>query len=943
MQGISIFQQIYAPRVAHVVTGFDGVSHNTHSPYAIGGVVGSTGKMTAIVANDQADTWHIVNLKCGKIFDAVAVLGAFDESEAANMAMRYHGQYFDAVCGDVCESNTGGLQRFLNHPVYMRTNRPVYAEELAKLQDIPSTQAILWDGVQLKSHNGSSKHLLLDMMRCDDDKALLEKMDFVEEESQLDGEIAEYDALVVEAYKLESTVSKLALAMDKATSISTLKVAKQTLSKPKTMRGFGVIQQLVSFELSDGQAVSIIFNVSDSEANASAKMTKDDLLVAWKYKLNSRDITAAVQPNATQNVSLNMIASRIMGLADANSEKFVAAQKKKDAMQTELADTNQRVKDLQGQEQALLQEIADLQKQLDEKAKNKALQEAESRAEIEGMGKDVQSAPQDRPTDLSSQRVSLTDKDVAEMPYEQRTELDARIDSLSPNELGYLGVILNYKTSDKQKIANDAKQEHPDYLKTALESLDKTMAQEAVRKKIAEIGKQPNRDDALALAVKFTKEMPNEAERIRIELYLAISQNKWKGIEVKLPQQPPKLKTDAEVLASVKRLQKSFDGTEFRLNISKANTDFIRGTLIKGSGSSMSSQEFSYFNNKGFDLGYIEYGNQFNFDTFNLILKGIEKWLQGDIIPKFYVGTDVNWDMDSISTPLKIKEALDKALSEGLAMQQPSEPEPTPTKISTLQQYLSKSELFKDKNVWAIDDFGKENGMVIYSRDEQDGFSIGIVDKLKQVNMQYTDIDTDQQTNESFSTENITNEQVIEKIKMFIAKYEQNSVELSPVQPISEPPVVEQDNAEKNMTAADFLALGGKEWVKDDMTRIYINAKVFNDLMGTSFGDSNNKFFFDVNTSALMRSYKGKKPQVEKQYEPVQQQSSEPVSEPPMTNPDRDYLQSIIDGDVDPLIVDMDAVIALAKKYDGDAEITPLLDQALEVINQAEQEAAKGI
>lgn len=383
MQGISIFQQIYAPRVAHVVTGFDGVSHNTHSPYAIGGVVGGVGKMTAIVANDQADTWHIVNLKCGKIFDAVAVLGAFDESEAANMAMRYHGQYFDAVCGDVCESNTGGLQRFLNHPVYMRTNRPVYAEELAKLQDIPSTQAILWDGVQLKSHNGSSKHLLLDMMRCDDDKALLEKMDFVEEESQLDGEIAEYDSLVVEAYKLEGTVSKLALAMDKATSISTLKVANQTLSKPKTMRGFGVIQQLVSFELSDGQAVSIIFNVSDSEANASAKMTKDDLLVAWKYKLNSRDITAAVQPNATQNVSLNMIASRIMGLADANSEKFVAAQKKKDAMQTELANTNQQVKDLQGQEQALLQEIADLQKQLDKKAKNQT----------------VQSAPQERPAD----------------------------------------------------------------------------------------------------------------------------------------------------------------------------------------------------------------------------------------------------------------------------------------------------------------------------------------------------------------------------------------------------------------------------------------------------------------------------------------------------------------------------------------------------------------
>lgn len=879
MQGISIFQQIYAPRVAHVVTGFDGVGHNTHSPYAIGGVVGSVGKMTAIVANDQADTWHIVNLKCGNLFDAVAVLGAFDESEAANMAMRYHGQYFDAVCGDVCESNTGGLQRFLNHPVYMRTNRPVYAEELAKLQDVPSTQAILWDGVQLKSHNGSSKHLLLDMMRCDDDKALLEKMDFVEEESQLDGEIAEYDALVVEAYKLESTVSKLALAMDKATSISTLKVAKQTLSKPKTMRGFGVIQQLVSFELSDGQAVSIIFNVSDSEANASAKMTKDDLLVAWKYKLNSRDITAAVQPNATQNVSLNMIASRIMGLADANSEKFIAAQKKKDAMQTELADTNQQVKDLQGQEQALLQEIADLQKQLDEKAKNNKALEAQNanqenqnidtpliltgkelgdfpdteegkkalraaaKAEFEKLlgqwvdcpalnalegqntkveirkrgikeffafsadkrklklasaisqiiktakiapdswqpnnktdkkpstlgyyhlsnsvkldgdvfnlrviiekdnngllhydvivsdeqaidvfdGVDNNLLEQPCPDNNSGGSPSIKDsienehhpvnvfdslpsgyvvnlfiegepaevvhvEDAPQEPTANHSELDARVDALDARELGYLGVFLNYSTTDLSKITEKAKQEHPDDLKTALESLDKTMAQEAVRKKIAEIGKQPNRDDALALAVKFTKEMPSEAERIRTELYLAIAQNKWRGIEVKLPQQPPKLKTDAEVLASVKRLQKSFEGTEFRLNISKVNTDYIRGTLIKGAGSSMSSQEFSYFNNKGFDLGYIEYGNQFDFDTFNPILKAIEKWLQGETIPKFYVGTDVNWDMDSISTPLKIKEALDKALAEGLAIaSEPVQPASEPPMTNTDRDYL---------------------------------------------------------------------------------------------------------------------------------------------------------------------------------------------------------------------------------------------------------------
>lgn len=264
-------------------------------------------------------------------------------------------------------------------------------------------------------------------------------------------------------------------------------------------------------------------------------------------------------------------------------------------------------------------------------------QEAESRAEVEGM-------------------------------TNNHKELDARIDALDSKALGYLGVFLNYSTTNPTEISEKAKLENYENLKAALDKLDDAMAQDEIRQKLAQIEKQPNREDALALAIKLTKEMPDEAEKIRMSLSLAIATNKWKGIEVKLPQQSPKLKTDAEVLASIKRLQKSFEGTEFRLNISKANTDYIKGVLIKGTGSSMSSQEFSYFNNKGFDLGYIEYRNQFDLDTFNPILKAIEKWLQGETVPKFYVGTDVNWDIDSISTPLKIKEALDKAQTEGLSV-----------------------------------------------------------------------------------------------------------------------------------------------------------------------------------------------------------------------------------------------------------------------------------
>ena len=65
-----------------------------------------------------------------------------------------------------------------------------------------------------------------------------------------------------------------------------------------------------------------------------------------------------------------------------------------------------------------------------------------------------------------------------------------------------------------------------------------------------------------------------------------------------------------------------------------------------------------------------------------------------------------------------------------------------------------------------------------------------------------------------------------------------------------------------------FLDLGGKEWAKEGFDRVYINAKTFNGLIGNgcNYSDNSNKFFFDCTTNCLMRSYKGKKPMVEKTY-----------------------------------------------------------------------------
>lgn len=68
------------------------------------------------------------------------------------------------------------------------------------------------------------------------------------------------------------------------------------------------------------------------------------------------------------------------------------------------------------------------------------------------------------------------------------------------------------------------------------------------------------------------------------------------------------------------------------------------------------------------------------------------------------------------------------------------------------------------------------------------------------------------------------------------------------------------------MNKQDFMKLGGKEWVKGDMERVYINADTFNKLADVNLSDRNNRFFYDCTTNALMRSHKGKKPTVEAQY-----------------------------------------------------------------------------
>ena len=366
MQGISIFKQTYAAGASRVVMGFDSAI-NTYSPYAIGCIVGKSYAMAAAVVNEDSDQWHIVNLNTKHGFDAVAVLGAIDEDDAASIAMRDFGRFKESAMWDsVIATNTGGLKRYIESPLCVR-GRKVFTGEIGAMQDMAAGQKILWDGIELQSHQGSSRVLLSDMVQHDDESALVEKFDGLNAWlAELDAEILEFDALVVENYRLEQTMAKLASAMGAASGQGGVSVTNVTQTKAVKLRNSGAIQVGVSFELTDGQAVTAIFNHADSETQ---KLGLKDTLFSWKWKLNSRDISAAVQPNNFENVKLDILAGRIMKLVNANSARFQRSQAKKLENEQALADGNARIAEKKATLESLKSEIESLHIQADEKAK----------------------------------------------------------------------------------------------------------------------------------------------------------------------------------------------------------------------------------------------------------------------------------------------------------------------------------------------------------------------------------------------------------------------------------------------------------------------------------------------------------------------------------------------------------------------------------------------
>lgn len=99
----------------------------------------------------------------------------------------------------------------------------------------------------------------------------------------------------------------------------------------------------MQFEISDGQTVSVWFNNPDANPN---QISGSDTVVSWKWLLNSRDVTVALQPKNGENVNVAKLAERIMILVAKNSKRFASAQKRKGENQQAIDDAVKRVDEL---------------------------------------------------------------------------------------------------------------------------------------------------------------------------------------------------------------------------------------------------------------------------------------------------------------------------------------------------------------------------------------------------------------------------------------------------------------------------------------------------------------------------------------------------------------------------------------------------------------------
>ena len=161
------------------------------------------------------------------------------------------------------------------------------------------------------------------------------------------------EAITSTSVRLKNTMAAFVRSLNKVTTPAGVTVSSDVeISSP---RKSGMVAVMTAkMNLSDGQSISVVFHAPD---NDPLKINPSDTLIAFRFQLNSRDVTHVVASSGGKDLSLAQATMALSNLVEKNSEKFKAKQGEKVSQQKEINDSERQAIEIESTLAAISNDI----------------------------------------------------------------------------------------------------------------------------------------------------------------------------------------------------------------------------------------------------------------------------------------------------------------------------------------------------------------------------------------------------------------------------------------------------------------------------------------------------------------------------------------------------------------------------------------------------------
>lgn len=228
------------------------------------------------------------------------------------------------------------------------------------------------DAIYAELMTGSSADMMLESVTIDDvDHAYLgDEMLYV----SIATGTAMFEAVTSERLRLSQTMRAFVRSLNRGMNGTGIKagtddagideegrktVGGAIIGKVRRVNNIPIMTALIP--LSDGQSISLIFHSPTAD---NGRIKNSDLLVAFRFLLNKRDVTHIVAPIGGRDVSLQQVSQALANLAERNSAKFTKQQSAQVKLRADIEGLNAEADQLSEQQSTLLEQVETHQQSL---------------------------------------------------------------------------------------------------------------------------------------------------------------------------------------------------------------------------------------------------------------------------------------------------------------------------------------------------------------------------------------------------------------------------------------------------------------------------------------------------------------------------------------------------------------------------------------------------